>query len=63
MTMDERDADRLELLDRLAERIPELDLSKYEVDWIEMPDGAQGLAVAGDPMVLASGRTSEEGGG
>ncbi len=41
------DVDRLELLDRLAERMPELDLEHRSLEWIEMPDGAQGLAVDG----------------
>ena len=45
--MDARDTDRLELLDRLADRVPELDLDQNAVEWIEMPDGAQGLAVDG----------------
>jgi hypothetical protein len=45
--LDPTDADRLELLDRLVERVPELDLSQRSVEWIEMPDGAQGLAVDG----------------
>jgi hypothetical protein len=41
------DNDRLTLLDRLAERIPALDLKHRSVEWIEMPDGAPGLAVDG----------------
>ncbi len=41
------DAERLELLDRIEKRIPELDLDQHDVEWIEMPDGAQGLAVNG----------------
>jgi hypothetical protein len=45
MTMDERDTDRLELLDRLADRVPELDLGQHEVEWGETPDGAQALFV------------------
>jgi hypothetical protein len=31
--MDKIDADRLELLDRIARRIPELDLDAHEVEW------------------------------
>lgn len=38
-TMNERDADRLELLDRLADRIPELDLDEHETEWTTLPDG------------------------
>lgn len=30
MTMDDRDKDRLELLDRLADRVPDLDLDKRQ---------------------------------
>jgi hypothetical protein len=31
--MNERDADRLELLDRIADRVPELDLDRQSVEW------------------------------
>ena len=41
------DVDRLELLDRLAKRMPELELEQRSLEWIEMPDGGQGLAVDG----------------
>jgi hypothetical protein len=34
--MNDRDADRLELLDRIAERIPELDLDRQSVEWITL---------------------------
>ena len=34
-----RDADRLLLLDRLAERLPELDLDENHVDWMPLDDG------------------------
>ena len=36
--MDERDADRLLLLDRLAERVPGLDLDRHETEWTTLPD-------------------------
>ena len=46
--MNDRDAERLELLDRIAERLPDLDLDRHPVDWTEMPDdGSQALLVAG----------------
>ena len=45
--MDPINADCLKLLDRIADRMPDLDLDQLEVEWIEMPDGAQGLAVDG----------------
>lgn len=46
--MNDRDAERLELLDRIAERLPDLDLDRHPVDWTKMPDdGSQALLVAG----------------
>ena len=30
------DADRLKLLDRLADRVPELDLAEHEVEWMTL---------------------------
>ncbi|MGZ5388306.1 MAG: hypothetical protein ACXWGS_12935 [Solirubrobacterales bacterium] len=45
--MDERDADRLELLDRIADRIPELDLDQNEVEWMTLDDGHEALLVDG----------------
>ena len=48
---DETDFDRLELLDRIAERVPELDLDQHEIEWTEMrDDGAPGLLVDGGGM-------------
>jgi hypothetical protein len=47
MTMTERDADRLELLDRIAERVPELDLSQRSVEWTTLDDGHEALLVDG----------------
>jgi hypothetical protein len=45
--MDERDADRLALLDRLADRVPELDLDQHEVEWMTLDDGHEALLVDG----------------
>ncbi len=45
--MDRSDADRLELLDRLADRVPELDLDRNEVEWTTLPDGHEALLVNG----------------
>ena len=45
--MDDRDADRLELLDRIADRVPELDLDEQTVEWTELPDGHEALLVNG----------------
>jgi hypothetical protein len=45
---DQRDADRLELLDRLADRLPGLDLDQREVEWTTLPDdGHEALLVDG----------------
>jgi hypothetical protein len=58
--MNDRDADRLELLDRLADRVAELDLDQRSVEWGEMPDGAEALLVdgggldGGDGMMFAN---------
>jgi hypothetical protein len=45
--LDETDADRLLLLDRIAERVPELDLSKQRVEWRTLDDGHEALLVNG----------------
>jgi hypothetical protein len=45
--MDDRDDHRLRLLDRIAERIPELDLDLEAVEWDTLPDGHQALIVNG----------------
>lgn len=45
--MNETDADRLELLDRIAARIPDLDLDQQKVDWMTLDDGAEALLVNG----------------
>jgi hypothetical protein len=41
------DADRLLLLDRLADRVPELDLDQQEIGWTTLPDGHEALVVNG----------------
>jgi hypothetical protein len=40
-------ADRLELLDRIADRLPELDLDRQSVEWITLGDGHEALLVNG----------------
>jgi len=45
--MDETDADRLLLLDRIKERVPELDLDQNRIEWTTLPDGAEALLVNG----------------
>jgi hypothetical protein len=47
VTMTERDADRLELLDRIAERVPELALDRHSVEWNTLDDGSEALLVDG----------------
>jgi len=47
MTMDNRDRDRLELLDRIEERVPELKLDEHSVEWMTLPDGHEALLVDG----------------
>jgi len=45
--VDRFDTDRLELLDRMADRVPELDLDRQTIDWTELDDGHQALRVNG----------------
>jgi hypothetical protein len=45
--LDQTDGERLELLDRVEKRLPEIDLGQRTVEWVSMPDGAPGLAVDG----------------
>ena len=47
--MDERDRDRdrLQLLDRIADRVPELDLDQNQVEWTRLDDGHDALVVIG----------------
>jgi hypothetical protein len=46
-TMTDRDADRLALLDRIALRVPELDLDQQRVEWTSLEDGHEALLVNG----------------
>ena len=41
------DTDRLALLDRIAEPVPELDLARRTVEWMTLPDGHEALLVDG----------------
>jgi hypothetical protein len=45
--VDRSDNDRLELLDRIAERVPKLDLAQNEVEWATLDDGHEALLVNG----------------
>ena len=46
--LDATDEERLDLLDRIADRLPDLDLGRYTIEWTEMPDdGSQALMVEG----------------
>jgi hypothetical protein len=45
--VDHTDADRLELLDRIKARLPELDLAQQSVEWTTLPDGGEVLLVDG----------------
>jgi hypothetical protein len=45
--VDARDADRLRLLDRIADPVPELDLDRQSVEWTTLEDGAEALLVNG----------------
>jgi hypothetical protein len=47
MTINESDADRLELLDRIADHVPELDLARHSVEWMTLEDGHEALLVDG----------------
>jgi hypothetical protein len=42
------DTDRLELLDRIADRVPELDLGQNAIEWTTLEDGHEALLVNGD---------------
>jgi hypothetical protein len=53
--MDETDADRLKLLDRIAERVPELDLDREAVEWTTLDDGHEALLVNGGGLDGGSG--------
>jgi hypothetical protein len=45
--VDRSDNDRLELLDRIAERVPKLDLAQNEVEWTTLDDGHEAPLVNG----------------
>ncbi|HEY6637077.1 MAG TPA: hypothetical protein VIZ61_05265 [Solirubrobacterales bacterium] len=51
----QRDADRLEVLDRIAEHVPELDLDRESVEWITLDDGHEALLVNGGGIDGGSG--------
>jgi hypothetical protein len=53
--MNEKDADRLELLDRIAHRVPELDLAQQSVEWTTLDDGSEALLVNGGGIDGGSG--------
>jgi hypothetical protein len=56
--MTERDTERLELLDRIEKRLPDLDLDRHSVEWTEMPDdGSQALLVDGGGLDGGNGFT------
>jgi hypothetical protein len=55
--MNPSDADRLKLLDRLTDRMPDLDLEKHAVEWMTLPDGHEGLVVDGGGMDGGDGMT------
>jgi hypothetical protein len=56
-TMNESDADRLELLDRIEKRMPELDLEQHSVEWMTLPDGHEALLVDGGGIDGGNGFT------
>ena len=45
--MNEREQEQLELLDRIADRIPKLDLDQHHVEWTTLEDGHEALLVNG----------------
>ena len=44
-----------QLLDRLADQVPELDLDNNEIEWTTLPDGHEALLVTGGGMDGDSG--------
>lgn len=46
-TIDETDTDRLLILDRIAEQMPDLDLRLHEAEWRRFDDGIETLLVDG----------------
>ena len=53
--LDRTDADRLAVLDRLRDRVPELDLDQHEVEWTTLDDGSSALLVDGGGIDGGSG--------
>jgi hypothetical protein len=53
--MTDPDSDRLELLDRLKARIPELDLDQHEIEWRTLEDGHEALLIDGGGLDGGSG--------
>jgi hypothetical protein len=53
--VDRSDTDRLTLLDRIADRVPELDLDENEVEWMTLEDGHEALLVNGGGIDGGSG--------
>src|SRR5215213_7601320 len=49
------DSDRLELLDRIADRVPELDLDLNDIEWMTLDDGHEALLVNGGGIDGGSG--------
>ena len=47
MTINDADSDRLELLDRIAERMPDLNLDQQVVEWKSLDDGHEALLING----------------
>src|SRR4051794_29565694 len=45
--MNDTDTDRLELLDRIKKRIPDLDLDAQSIEWTTLDDGHEALLVNG----------------
>jgi hypothetical protein len=55
--MDDRDADRLLLLDRIADRIPELELDQRQSEWTKLDDGHEALLGGGRKTGAGWGRS------
>jgi hypothetical protein len=45
--MNDQDQDRPVLLDRIAERVPELDLDRQSIEWTTLDEGSEALLVNG----------------
>jgi hypothetical protein len=53
----EIDDDRLLLLDRISDRLPDINLDEHEVAWHQLPDGSPALLVDGGGMDGKEGMT------